>query len=71
MPDPRGLYFGIIERHERRPWLEADEKPLYRTTDAEPLPTETGHRRSSHLRRLAIRLRMIVGPVRRAHGALR
>jgi hypothetical protein len=70
MPEPRGLYFTINER-QKRWWLYADEKPLYRSIDAEPLPTEPQRERSSYARRLASRLRLIIGPGRRAQGALR
>jgi hypothetical protein len=70
MGSPRGLYFTINER-QKRWWLYADEKPLYRSIDAEPLPTEQQRERSSYPRRLAFRLRMIVRPGRRAQGALR
>ena len=70
MADPRGLYF-IIDQRERRPWMDADEKPLYHSVDAEPLATEPQRERSSYPRRLALRLRMIIRPGRRAQGALR
>jgi hypothetical protein len=70
MPEPRGLYFTINER-QKRWWLYADEKPLYRPIDAEPLPTAPQRERSSYPRRLAFRLRTIMRPGRRALGALR
>ena len=70
MADPRSLYF-IIDQRERRPWMDADEKPLYRTVDAEPLPTEPQREHSSYPRRLASRLQMIIRPGTRAQGALR
>ena len=70
MADPRGLYFIITER-ERRPWMDAGEKPLSHSVDAEPLPTEPQRERSSYPRRLAFRLRMIIRPGSRAQGALR
>jgi hypothetical protein len=70
MPDPRGLYFTINER-QKRWWLYADEKPLYGSIDAEPLPTEPQRERSSYARRLAFRLRMIIRPGSRAQGAVR
>jgi hypothetical protein len=68
MPDSRGLYFVINER-QKRWWLYADDKPLYRSTDAEPLPTEPQRERSTYPRRLAFRLRSIVRPGRRIQGA--
>jgi hypothetical protein len=70
MASPRGLYFTINER-QKRWWLYADEKPLYGSIDAAPLPSEPQRERSSYPRRLAFRLRMIIRPGSRAQGALR
>ena len=62
MPDPRGTYFIINERQNRWTHYGDDRKPLYRSTDALPLPIEPQHERSSHARRLAFRLRTIIRP---------
>jgi len=68
MPDPRGLFFVINERQNR--WsLYGEEKPLFRSTDAEPLPAESKRERLSYPRRLTNRLHMIVRPGRHAHRA--
>jgi len=68
MADPRGFYFVINER-QKRWWLYADDKPLYRSIDAEPLPTEPQREHSTYPRRLAFRLRSIIRPGRRLQGA--
>jgi hypothetical protein len=70
MPEPRGLYFVINER-QRAWWLYGAEQPLYGAIDAEPLPTEPQHQRSSDVGRLATRLLMIVRPLQRTHGEMR
>ena len=68
MANPRGLYF-VIGARQKRWWLYADDKPLYRSIDAEPLPTEPQRERSTYPRRLAFRLRTIIRPGPRVRGA--
>jgi hypothetical protein len=59
MPDPRGLYLVINgRRHGWRPYGD-DQGALYRSTDAEPLPVEPQHERSTVARRVVLRLRML------------
>ena len=70
MADPRGWYF-VINARQKRPWQDAGEKPLYGSIDAEPLPPEPERRSSLSVRRLAIRLRTVIRPSRKVHGALR
>ena len=72
MADPRGWYF-LIDSLEKRPWQDADKKPLYRSVDAEPLPPEPEHGASLSMamRRLLIRLRAVVQPGHKTEGALR
>ena len=62
MPDPRAQWFVINERQDRW-WLYGDDrKPLYKSTDAAPLPTEPQREKTSYARRLAFRLRMLIRP---------
>ena len=62
MPDPRAQWFVINERQDRW-WLYGDDRrPLYKSIDAPPLPTEPQRERTSYPRRLAFRLRMLIRP---------
>ena len=70
MADPRGWYF-LIDSLEKRPWMDADKKPLYRSVDAEPPPPEPDRRGSLSVRRLAIRLRTVFRPAGKPQSALR
>jgi hypothetical protein len=53
--------FFVINERQHRWWLYGDDRDsLYRSIDAEPLPTEPQRERSTFARRLVLRLRVLM-----------